>query len=472
MPLELSTDEPLPRFTRWVGRTNVPVAFAANIGCYVAGLILVMQLAPDTEQQTNAWRLVTVSGLMGMQAMQLAWMRKQVVGTMIASLVMWQSAILVGGNDPLAVQPGVMFAVFTFATECAGPLRLALSLGGVPCTAAAMLAAEAMYGPIGKAVWTSPALIVQAVLIAVVTVGMPALLGVWYGQMRDRSERIAELAHHIIGGESARTAEAIAAERRTIAQEIHDTTSAHLAAMLALIIAAQATTLPLPQAKLIAQIRNEGERLYDGLQRVVTGMYQEDRTVATHYRGERQADQRSIAEIEALAAEHRATAHVPVTLDTDTDLDTIDERLGVFRSHIAYRVIQEALNNARKHASGAAITITVSDDGSSVLLRVENSGGGSSLNGPGTTRRGPSLGYGLPGMRDRLVAVGGSLRTGHLRNGGWSVNALLPHPVVRDQHLRPTTVRDSDPSAPHKHSPVTPPDVPQARTTGKKGVFA
>ena len=38
------------------------------------------------------------------------------------------------------------------------------------------------------------------------------------------------------------------------------------------------------------------------------------------------------------------------------------------------------------------------------------------------------LGFGLPGMRDRLVSVGGSLRTGPLHNGGWSVNALLPYP--------------------------------------------
>lgn len=454
------------------------MAFGANVGCYVFSLLMLIGLSPGSTQQVGAWRVVTVVALLGIQATWLAWMRKQVIGTMVASLLLWQAAMLVGGREPLMVEPGIMFALFTFATEGAGAIRIILSAGGVLATAATVLGTQALYGAAalqgrpGNAVWTTPVLIVHALVLAAATAGIPILLGMWYGQLRDRSERIAELAHHITDGETARTTEAIAAERRTIAQEIHDTSSAHLAALLALVIAVQATSMLPVQAKLIAQIRDEGERLYDALQRVVTGMHQEDRTVPSHYHGERQADQRSITEIGALVAEHRQAAHVPVALDIDTELPVIDGHLGGTRSHIAFRVIQEALNNARKHASGAAVTVTISDDGSSsVLLRVENAGGGSAINGPGTARRRPNLGYGLPGMRDRLVAAGGSLRTGPMHNGGWSVNALLPYPA-RGQRTQPTKAKLPSNQALIAHAGAPPPGSAEAEVPGKKGVFA
>ncbi|MEV0380410.1 sensor histidine kinase [Nonomuraea sp. NPDC050643] len=85
----------------------------------------------------------------------------------------------------------------------------------------------------------------------------------------------------------------------------------------------------------------------------------------------------------------------------------------------AYRIAQEALTNVLRHAGAAAVTLAVEYDPSRVVLRVENDGE------PGTA--GP--GMGLIGMRERAVAVGGSLTAGPGDDGGFTVRAELPVPA-------------------------------------------
>ncbi|MEV4069143.1 sensor histidine kinase [Nonomuraea fuscirosea] len=82
----------------------------------------------------------------------------------------------------------------------------------------------------------------------------------------------------------------------------------------------------------------------------------------------------------------------------------------------AYRIAQEALTNVLRHAGAAAVTVTVEYAPSRIVLRVENDGE------PGVA--GP--GMGLIGMRERAVAVGGSLTAGPGEHGGFTVRAELP----------------------------------------------
>ncbi|WP_262379596.1 sensor histidine kinase [Nonomuraea sp. PA05] len=82
----------------------------------------------------------------------------------------------------------------------------------------------------------------------------------------------------------------------------------------------------------------------------------------------------------------------------------------------AYRIAQEALTNVLRHAGAAAVTVAVEYDPSKVVLRVENDGE------PGV----PGPGMGLIGMRERAVAVGGSLAAGPGERGGFTVRAELP----------------------------------------------
>jgi signal transduction histidine kinase len=84
----------------------------------------------------------------------------------------------------------------------------------------------------------------------------------------------------------------------------------------------------------------------------------------------------------------------------------------------AYRILQEALTNARRHAPGAAVDVELRYTGDTLHLRVSD-------NGPGPPETDPG-GHGLLGMRERAVMFGGSLQTGPADDGGFAVTAELP----------------------------------------------
>jgi signal transduction histidine kinase len=84
----------------------------------------------------------------------------------------------------------------------------------------------------------------------------------------------------------------------------------------------------------------------------------------------------------------------------------------------AYRIVQEALTNARQHASGAAVEVEVAYTGDLLRLRIRD-------DGPGSTDANPS-GHGLHGMRERAAMAGGTLTAGPAESGGFLVEATLP----------------------------------------------
>jgi signal transduction histidine kinase len=86
----------------------------------------------------------------------------------------------------------------------------------------------------------------------------------------------------------------------------------------------------------------------------------------------------------------------------------------------AYRIVQEALTNARRHAPGAAVDVELHYTAAGALrLRVRD-------NGPGPAPAPGTAGHGLLGMRERAAAVGGELHTGTASGGGFVVEAVLP----------------------------------------------
>jgi signal transduction histidine kinase len=89
----------------------------------------------------------------------------------------------------------------------------------------------------------------------------------------------------------------------------------------------------------------------------------------------------------------------------------------------AYRIIQEALTNARRHAPGAAVDVELHYTQHLLRVRVRD-------NGPGTPHPPPAGGHGLTGMRERAAAVAGELRVGSATVGGFLVEAVLPIPVA------------------------------------------
>jgi len=84
----------------------------------------------------------------------------------------------------------------------------------------------------------------------------------------------------------------------------------------------------------------------------------------------------------------------------------------------AYRIVQEALTNTRRHAPGAAVDVELRYRGDELVLRVYD-------NGPGPASD-PGSGHGLAGMRERAAMVGGQVTAGAAPGAGFLVEAVLP----------------------------------------------
>ncbi len=105
---------------------------------------------------------------------------------------------------------------------------------------------------------------------------------------------------------------------------------------------------------------------------------------------------------------------------------SLDEEAGALPASVdltAYRIIQEALTNVVRHAPGAGASVTVRRHPEAVTVEVKDDGGSARDSGA-DGRQG--AGRGLAGMRERVRAAGGSLKTGSLAGGGFEVSAWLP----------------------------------------------
>ena len=85
----------------------------------------------------------------------------------------------------------------------------------------------------------------------------------------------------------------------------------------------------------------------------------------------------------------------------------------------AYRIVQEALTNARRHAPGAAVDVELHYLDDALHLRVRD-------NGPGPPDHAQATGHGLLGMRERAAMVDGTLAAGPAPASGFLVEAVLP----------------------------------------------
>ena len=90
----------------------------------------------------------------------------------------------------------------------------------------------------------------------------------------------------------------------------------------------------------------------------------------------------------------------------------------------AYRITQEALTNARRHARGAPVDVELRFTAQTLRLRIRDSGPGTV--GQDADTAGVTGGHGVAGMRERAAAVGGWLEAGPSATGGFVVEAALP----------------------------------------------
>lgn len=88
---------------------------------------------------------------------------------------------------------------------------------------------------------------------------------------------------------------------------------------------------------------------------------------------------------------------------------------------VAYRIVQESLANAARHAPGASVSVTLDRIGDMVHLAIANTAATQEPEGVET-----GGGHGITGMTERARAVGGQLSAGEVDGGGFRVTAILP----------------------------------------------
>ncbi len=108
--------------------------------------------------------------------------------------------------------------------------------------------------------------------------------------------------------------------------------------------------------------------------------------------------------------------------------------------HAAYRIVQESLTNAAKHAPTSRVALSIAPDGDALEIRID-----STMTDPRAEEGRPGQGVGLVSMRERTTALGGTFRAGP-QDGTWRVHASLP--LTRDDESVHTDDEASERSAP------------------------
>jgi signal transduction histidine kinase len=226
---------------------------------------------------------------------------------------------------------------------------------------------------------------------------------------RDRAQALlAEL-------EATRTAEAQSAalrERARIARDMHDVLAHTLAGL----------SLQLQAARAIAGREGASADLLDPLDRaaqLARDGLAEARTAVGALRDPREpglGDLRTLVE--------RFPGDVTLTTEGGGN-GQLDPDAG----RAAYRAVQEALTNAARYAPGSPVRIRTRTGRADVAITVEDDGPA-----PGhPAMAGQGSGLGLVGMRDRIGAVGGTVRAGPRSGGGWQIDIRMPLPVPDGQ---------------------------------------
>jgi signal transduction histidine kinase len=365
-----------------------------------------------------------------------------------AAAAVWVAAVLsLLLFELVTVAGAVALVLASYRLARAGFYVLAVALA-VPFFGLALVLAAAVSRPVLPAAgasglaWAGVETRVLAVLLATaIPVAVVAATargareeGQTYSAVRERAEGM--LADHLARGERAR-----------IARELHDVVAHHISVIAVQAETARLTTPGLPDAG-AQRFAAIGDTARAGLteMRRLLGVLREDAHLAEP--GTPTADtpaadmpapdasvpvadrhpQPGLPQLGDLIDEAREASGSVVRLIVSGPVARLDPGVEL----AAYRIVQEALTNARRHAPGAAVDVELRYAGDVLRLRIRD-------NGPGRTDR--HTGHGLLGMRERAAAAGGSLRTGGAP-GGFRIEAELPAKALDTVTSAPVGARE------------------------------
>ncbi len=385
LPGDLVEGRPAPRSPRdWAVDALLAIA-AAGIGLIALS---------ETESQHSEPGLA-LDLVLGVAAWLALWARRSrptavAVGTLLASIV-----------SATAAGPALLAA---FSAAARAPRR------GVVATAAVAVVAAAVFPLIYPTAAGYGTDLVLGESLTAVAIGW----GLFVRARRQLVYSLRERAERLETEQRLKLAQAREAERRRIAGEMHDVL-AHRVSLLSVHAGAlefRPDAPPEEIAEAAGVIRASAHSVLQELREVI-GVLREGGT-----EDDLAPPQPTLADVPALVAEARAAgAHAGYELDLPGDAEP-PPVLG----RTAYRVVQEGLTNARKHAPAAAVEVAVAGrPGNALTVSVV-----SRRAVGGAEARVPGWGTGLVGLRERVTLAGGELEHGPDASGDFVLKATLP----------------------------------------------
>jgi signal transduction histidine kinase len=346
--------------------------------------VIVVAASPEAVLRTDlAWPVVSLLSCLGVGASVL-WRRTRPLAMLALAFGTATVLGIAGAVAGTETTPGL----YTMALVLVLPYALARWASGRDIVIGALI--MLVTAAVGIAV--DPGTIGEAIG-GVTVLLLPAAIG---GMVRyratARTRELDEVKHR---------------EREQLARELHDTVAHHVSAIIIQAQAGQAlaSTQPGTAVEVLAVIEAEASRTLTEMRSIVGALRQNDSAALMPQQG--------IADIPRLA--DSTPAKITVDVELAGDLTGIEPVVDA----ATYRIVQESLTNAVRHATNASrVDIHVITSPDVVRLTVVDDGRANGAPGVG--------GFGLIGMAERAKLLGGSLDAGRDPDGGWRITAELP----------------------------------------------
>ena len=375
-----------------------PAAADALLALALAALA---ELEIWTSAQPNAPRFVVAATAL-VSLLALGWRRRAPLPSALVALGALTLASAFWHLEGAWIAFAILMPVYSVARHC--ELGGALTAAALALAVGALATAQEDNENLGQ-------FLGNYLFIAVIVIGTPWAAG---RAVRSRQLRTVALEDRTAALEresEERARAAVAEERLRIARELHDVVG-HSLGVIVVQAGAERATLSGAQDSTrdtLITIEEAGREALGEMRRLLEMMRRDDEEVAL-------APQPSLAHIETLVEKVRA-AGLPVELHVEGRLVALPP--GVDLS--AYRIVQEALTNALKHAGPARVRVRLRYAEDALELEVADDGAGDAVDADG--------GHGLLGMRERVALYGGSLSAGARPGGGYAVGVRLPFHV-------------------------------------------
>ncbi|MFJ6017396.1 sensor histidine kinase [Streptomyces sp. NPDC092952] len=321
-------------------------------------------------------------------------------------------AQLVTGVEPGVMNFAMLVIVFTVATV---GQRWASRLALVCSLAAATLSKMRWPGEVPRVNWAEEVFIVVVLTVPFV---LAWVLGDSMRTRRAYFRQLEERAARLEREREAQSKVAVAAERARIARELHDVVAHNVSVMVVQADGAAYVMDAAPdQAKqALETISSTGRQALAEMRRLLGVLRTGDAQESGEY-----VPQPDVEQIQELIEQVRQTG-----LAVDFKVEGTPRPLPSGVELTAYRIVQEALTNTRKHGgpdAGASVRLLYFDDGLGLLVEDDGRGAAHELYEDGGA---DGAGHGMIGMRERVGMVGGTLDAGPRPGGGFRISALLP----------------------------------------------